>query len=114
MGYPELLKCKPRNDSNFNGSVRHGVEKANKTDANHLVLYQTYMELTENPALFTVINKNNSGVYYELVTYNKALVQEASDRAVNILTASKAGDILTRIARGKYFCLLKFCEVRVI
>ena len=112
MGYPALWECKSANDSKFKGFVRHGVEKANKTYATQLALYQTYMELTENPALFTVINKNTSEVYYELVPYNKALAQEASDRAVNILTASKAGDILPRIAQSKDFFLCKFCEFR--
>ena len=100
------------NDINVKGFVRQGVEKANKPDATQLALYQTYMELTENPAVFTVINKNTSEVYYELVPYNKALAQEASDRAVNILTASKAGDILPRIAQSKDFFLCKFCEYR--
>ena len=112
MGYPALWECKSANDSKFKGFVRHGVEKANKTYATQLALYQTYMELTENPALFTVINKNTSEVYYELVPYNKALAQEASDRAVNILTASKAGDMLPRVAQSKDFFLCKFCEFR--
>ena len=112
MGYPALWECKSANDSKFKGFVRHGVTKANKTYATQLALYQTYMDLTEHPALFTVINKNTSEVYYELVPYDKALAQEASDKAVNILTAAKANDILPRIAQSKDFFLCKFCEFR--
>ncbi len=58
MGYPALWECKSANDSKFKAFVRHGVEKANKTYATQLALYQTYMDLKESPALFTVINKN--------------------------------------------------------
>jgi len=88
------------------------VAKANSVYATQLALYQTYMDLSENPALFTVVNKNTSEVYYELVPYNKGLAQEASDRAVNILTASKAGDILPRVAQSKDFFLCKLCEFK--
>ena len=89
-----------------------GVTKANPTYATQIALYQTYMELTEHPALFSVVNKNTSEIYYELVPYNASLAQQASDRAVNILTAAKSGDILPRIAQSKDFFLCKFCEYR--
>ena len=112
MDYPSLWECKSANDSKFKGFVRHGVAKANPVYATQIALYQTYMELDENPALFTVVNKNTSEVYYELVPYDHNLAQKASDRAVNILTASKAGDILPRIAQSKDFFLCKFCEFR--
>tara|TARA_R100000935_G_scaffold25704_1_gene45533 strand:- start:2887 stop:3675 length:789 start_codon:yes stop_codon:yes gene_type:complete len=110
MGYPSLWECKSANDNKFKAFVRHGVAKANPVYATQLALYQTYMELHENPALFTVVNKNTSEVYYELVPYDKKLAQQASDKAVNILTAAKAGDILPRIAHSKDFFLCKFCE----
>lgn len=112
MGYPCLWENKSANDSKFKAFMRHGVAKANPVYATQIALYQTYMELTENPALFTVVNKNTSEIYYELVPYNPVLAQEASDRAVNILTAAKAGDILPRIAQSKDFFLCKFCEFR--
>ena len=112
MSYPSLWECKSSNDSKFKAFVRHGVAKANPVYATQIALYQTYMDLYENPALFTVVNKNTSEVYYELVPYDKNLAQKASDRAVNILTAAKAGDILPRIAQSKDFFLCKFCEFR--
>ena len=112
MNYPALWECKSANDKKFQAFVRLGVAKANPTYATQVALYQTYMELHQNPALFTVVNKNTSEIYYELVPYNRQLAQEASDRAVNILTAAKAGDILPRISQSKDFFLCKFCEFR--
>tara|TARA_R100001591_G_scaffold16626_3_gene22971 strand:- start:3304 stop:4086 length:783 start_codon:yes stop_codon:yes gene_type:complete len=112
MGYPALWENKSSNDKRFQSFVRHGVAKANPTYATQIALYQTYMDLSEQPALFTVVNKNTSEVYYELVPYNQELAQAASDKAVNILTASKVGDILPRVAQSKDFFLCKFCEFR--
>ncbi len=112
MGYPLLWENKSSNDKKFRTFVNMGVTKANPTYATQIALYQTYMELTEHPALFSVVNKNTSEIYYELVPYNASLAQQASDRAVNILTAAKSGDILPRIAQSKDFFLCKFCEYR--
>lgn len=112
MGYPSLWENKTANEKKFQAFVRHGVAKANPTYATQIALYQTYMDLTEHPALFTVINKNTSEIYYELVKYNQTLAQQASDKAVNILTAAKANDILPRIAQSRDFFLCKFCEYR--
>ena len=108
--YPMLWECKSANDSKFKAFVRHGVSKANPVYATQVALYQAYMELTNTPCLLTVVNKNTSEIYYEIIPFNQGLAQEASDRAVNILTAAKANDMLPRIAQSKDFFLCKFCE----
>ena len=112
MGYPCLWENKSANDQKWKAFQRMGVAKANPVYATQIALYQAYMELTDHPALFTVVNKNTSEIYYELVPFNRELAQAASDKAVNILTAAKAGDILPRIAQTKDFYLCKFCEFR--
>jgi hypothetical protein len=89
MGYPCLWENKSANDQKWKGFQR-----------------------MEHPALFTVVNKNTSEIYYELVPFNRELAQTASDKAVNILTAAKSGDILPRIAQTRDFYLCKFCEFR--
>ena len=94
------------------GYVKRGVTLSKPVYAVQIALYQAYMELTETPCLFTVVNKNTSEIYYEIIPFNQGLAQEASDRAVNILTAAKANDILPRIAQSKDFFLCKFCEYR--
>lgn len=114
MGYPCLWENKSANDKKFNEFVKHGVAKANKVYAAQIALYQAYMELTEHPCLFTVVNKNTSEIYYELVPFDAALAQNISDKAVNILTASRAGDILPRIAQNKDFFLCKMCSYREV
>ena len=57
------------------------------------------------------MNKNTSEIYYELVPYDQELAQMASDKAVNILTASKVGDILPRVAQSKDFFFASFVSL---
>jgi len=107
MDYPALWENKSANDRKFKEFVRHGVAKTNKVYATQIALYQAYMDLSDNDCLFTVVNKNTSEIYYELVPFDKKLAQEASDKAVDILTSIKANDILPRIAQSKRFLFLQ-------
>lgn len=50
-----------------------------------------------NPALFTAINKDTAELHHELVPFNASLAQRMSDRAVKVITASEAGELLPRM-----------------
>ena len=54
--------------------------------------------ISENPALFTAVNKDTAELHHELVPFDAALAQRLSDRAVNILRATEAHELLPRIA----------------
>ena len=108
--YPMLWECKSANERKFKEFQNKGVALANPVYAAQVALYQAYMQLTENPCLFTVLNKNTSEIYYELVPFNQPLAQEISDKAVKILEASKANEILPRIAQTRDYFSCKYCE----
>jgi len=110
MGYPCLWENKSANDKKFREFMMKGVARTNAVYAAQIALYQAYMNLTEHPCLFTVLNKNTSQIYYELVPFNKSLAQEMSDKAVNILEATKAKEVLPRVAFSKDFFDCKWCE----
>lgn len=110
--YPMLWECKSANDRSFNEFVRKGVTATNQTYAAQIALYQVYMNLTDNPALFTVINKNTCEIYFELVPFDKALAQRTSDKAAEILTAVKHNEMLPRVAVKSDYFLCKRCEFR--
>ena len=110
MGYPCLWENKSANDKKFREFMMKGVARTNAVYAAQIALYQAYMNLTEHPCLFTVLNKNTSQIYYELVPFNKSLAQEMSDKAVNILEATKANEVLPRVAFSKDFFDCKWCE----
>ena len=52
--------------------------------------------ISRNPALFTAINKDTQELWFELVPFDAALAQRMSDRAVKVITATEAGDLLPR------------------
>ena len=112
MGYPSLWENKSANDRKFKEFQSKGMAKTNPIYAAQIALYQAYMELTEHPCLFTVVNKNTSEIYYELVPFDKFLAQEISDKAVNILQATKAGEMLPRIAQSKEMFDCKWCNYK--
>ena len=64
--------------------------------AAQVALYQAYLGLHEHPALFTAINADTMELYAELVPFDALLAQKMSDRAVRVIEATKAGELLPR------------------
>ena len=59
-----------------------------------------YLDLP-NPALFTALNRDTFELHCELVPFDAALAQRASDRAVEIVRASEARELLPRSAADR-------------
>ncbi len=64
--------------------------------AAQVAMYQAYLDLHANPALFTAINADTMEVYAERVPFDGQLAQRMSDRAVQIVLATDAGELLPR------------------
>jgi len=110
LNYPMLWECKSASDKKFKEFVRKGVAVANPVYAAQVALYQAYMDLSENPCCFTVMNKNTSEIYIEMIPFDGDLAQSISDKAVNILKATKAGEMLPRVAQNSDYYSCKWCE----
>jgi len=111
---PALWECKTMNAKNWRACVKDGVAVSKPVYAAQIAIYQAYMEpvvpgISAAPALFTAINKDTAELYHELVPLNAALAQRMSDRAVRILQATDAGDLLPRIAQSRDFYECRFC-----
>ena len=112
LDYPMLWECKSASDKKFKEFVRNGVAVANPVYAAQIALYQAYMDLADNPCCFTVLNKNTSEIYIELVPFDGELAQKVSDKAVNIIKATQAGELLPRVAQNSDYYGCKWCEFR--
>ena len=93
--FPALWESKALGAAPWKEVVKKGVVLARPIYAAQIALYQAYMELP-NPALFTALNRDTFELHCELVTYDAALAQRASDRAVTIVTSSEAQELLSR------------------
>jgi len=106
---PALWECKSANAKNWREIAKHGVTKAKPVYATQIALYQAYLGLTETPALFTAVNKDTCEIWHELVPFDAALAQSSSDKAVTILRACDAGELLPRHTSDPDHFECRFC-----
>ncbi len=115
MNYPALWECKSLNNKSWNDTARRGVVISKPVYAAQIATYQAYMETTipgiaTNPALFTAINKDTAELHFELVPFDAALAQRMTDRAVRVLQATDAHELLPRITRDPSHYECRFCD----
>jgi hypothetical protein len=111
---PALWECKTMNAKAWRETVAKGVILAKPIYAVQIAIYQAYIEpalpgVSEHPALFTAINKDTAELHHELVPFDAARAQAASDRAVRILRATDAHELLPRIAHDPAHHECRFC-----
>ncbi|TCH97602.1 hypothetical protein EJV46_15900 [Roseococcus sp. SYP-B2431] len=114
MAFPALWECKTMNAKAWRETSSKGVAVAKPIYAAQIAVYQAYMDaavpgVAENPALFTAINKDTAELHHELVPFNAELAQRMSDRAVRILAATDAGELLPRVAAQADHFECRFC-----
>jgi hypothetical protein len=115
LTFPTLWEFKTMNDRNWKACVKSGVAVSKPVYAAQVAIYQAYMEpaipgISDNPALFTAINKDTQELWFELVPFDGGLAQRMSDRAVRVIQATEAGELLARIATDSSYYECKYCS----
>jgi len=110
MTYPSLWECKTLGDKGWKDVVRHGVKKSKPVYYGQMQLYMTFLDVSDNPGVFTALNANTMELYHEKVEYDQEHAQELSDKAVRIIRASISGEQLPRPFPGPDFFKCKFCD----
>jgi hypothetical protein len=93
--YPLLWEHKCINAKNWRALERDGLEKTFPQYAAQISLYQSYLDIT-NPALLTAVNADTCERLHLFVPFSAERAQLWSDRAVTIIEATRAGDLLPR------------------
>lgn len=107
--YPMLWENKALSSKAWKELEKKKLAVAKPVYVAQVALYQTYFSLYEHPALFTAINMDSMEIYVELVPYDAALAQASSDKAVHILKACIAGELLPRMTSDPCFYECKWC-----
>jgi hypothetical protein len=107
--FPLLWECKCLNAKNWRALERDGLEKTFPRYAAQVALYQAYLDVT-NPALFTAVNADTCERLHFLVPFNAERAQLWSDRAVTIIEATRAGDLLPRAFDDPKDCHCRMCS----
>ncbi len=114
LKFPMLWECKSLNNKSWNDTVKKGLVISKPIYAAQIAIYQAYMEssipdISKNPALFTAINKDTAEIHFELIPFDKSLAQSLSDKAVKILKATEAGELLPRLSSDPSYFECRFC-----
>jgi hypothetical protein len=99
FNYPFIWECKALNGKNWRALGRNGLEKEFPRYSAQVALYQNYLGLT-NSALFSAINVDTCEQLHFWVPFDAERAQLWSDRAANIIAATRAGELLERAYDG--------------
>jgi hypothetical protein len=96
VGYPCLWEHKALCAKGWRKLERDGLLLAYPQFAAQVSLYQAYLEVTDHPAIFTALNADTCERMHVLVPFDAEQAQQWSDRAVLIIEATRAGELLPR------------------
>lgn len=108
LRYPCLWENKALGNKSWAKVRTSGLRAANAVYYAQVNIYMAYMDLTDNPALWTAVNRDTAEILPELIPFDAAAAQEASDRGVRVVSASQASE-LPRIASERTFYQCKWC-----
>jgi hypothetical protein len=93
--YPLLWEHKCLKATSWREIERDGLEKKHSNYLVQVAFYQAYLNIT-NPALFTVTNADTCEWLHFFLPFNAERAQLWSDRAANIIAATRANELLPR------------------
>lgn len=109
FAFPALWENKCLGAKSWRDVEKKKLAASKPVYAAQIALYQTYLELHEQPALFTAVNADTMEIYAELIPFDAALAQRLSDRAARVISATEAGELLPRSYTDSTHFECKFC-----
>jgi hypothetical protein len=107
--YPALWEHKALGAKGFREISRDGLKKARPGYYAQVQIYMAYLGLTENPAMFSITNADTCEQEHLPVEFDADEAQRMTDRAVRIVKATDAGDLLPRPYKDRSFFECKWC-----
>ena len=108
---PCLWEHKCLGTSGWNSIKKKGLRAAYPVYYDQIQIYQAYLGLDENPALFTAEAADTCHMLALTVPFDAEAAQAASDRAVAVIQATQAGELLPRITdKGPSDWRCKMCS----
>ncbi len=95
LPFPCVWECKGVNSKNFRPVARDGLEKVFPRYAVQVRLYQHYLGKL-NPALITIVNANDCEPHHFALPYSAADAERSIQRAIEIIEATRRGELLPR------------------
>jgi hypothetical protein len=109
LDVPALWEHKALNAKNFRAVERDGLAKVFPRYAAQVALYQNFLNVL-NPALVTVVNADTCERLHFTVEFDARRAQEASNRAVQVIEATRAGELLPPLDRARQDFRCRMCS----
>jgi hypothetical protein len=109
--YPCLWEHKCVGAKGWRAIERDGLVGLYATYAGQVATYQAYFNIP-NAALFSVVNADTCERLHFLVPFDAQLAQVMSDRAVTVIEATRAGELLPRVTENPDDWRCKICSHR--
>lgn len=110
LAYPALWEHKALGASGWKKIEKYGLKTAYPVYYDQCQLYMAYLGLDANPALFSAVNSDTCHMLHLSVPFDGEAAQAASDRAVLVIKATQAGELLERIAKKPDDWRCKICS----
>jgi hypothetical protein len=108
LDVPALWEPKALNAKNYRAVERDGLAKVFPRYAAQVALYQNFLNVL-NPALVTVVNADTCERLHFTIEFDARWAQEASDRAVQVIEATRAGELLPPLDPSRQDFRCKMC-----
>lgn len=108
--YPRLWECKGIQQRDWTALVKQKVQKKYPVYYGQIQTYMAYMDLMDNPALFSAVNMNRMEIYWEEVPFISSHAQALTDKGLRIIQSCEAGELLPRASQDPTFYKCKWCS----
>lgn len=109
FAWPCLWEHKALGAKGYKEIVRQGLKRARPGYYAQVQIYMAYLDLTENPAMFTITNADTCEQEHMPIAFDPQEAQRMSDRAVRIIKATDAGELLPRPFKDRAHFECKWC-----
>ena len=99
VGYPAVWEHKALGDKGWRSLDRDGLDAAYPHYKAQVLMYQHYLSLSAHPAIFTATNANTCARLHLAVPFDAVEARAWIDRAQAIIAATRAGELLPRLAK---------------
>lgn len=110
FAYPALWENKCLGSKSWRDLEKNKLAISKPIYHAQVVLYQAYLGLHENPAIFTAVNADTMEIYTELVDFDPGFAQRLSDRGLKVVSASAAQERLSRTFQNPTHFECRMCS----
>lgn len=108
--YPALWENKGTGAKAFNLVKKDGLKKAKPEYYAQIQMYQKHFQLADNPAFFSIVNMDTMEIHWELIEHNPAFADMLDAKAMRIIQACDAGELLPKQFNDPSYYICKWCS----